>query len=135
MIYTFSLTIPLNTTNLLPASVELAIGPGIVRQLFMTFPDNCGGLVGLRVKVRERVLWPTNPDTWLVNNDYTFAFQESLEITPDPEVFTLEGYNLDELQDKEVWMTLVVLPPEPIGLSALLSFQPGATVEGGLVIG
>ena len=135
MIYTFPLEVPADTPVNNPAQFQLLIAPGTITQEFMTFPANCSGLVGARVKIRERVLWPSNPDVWIINDGYTFAFADPVVIGPDPEFITLEAYNLDAIFPKFIWLVLTVAQ-QGLSLTEVLD-QIGTTVSipGGLNLG
>ena len=104
MIYTYSLAIPASTKPTAPVTEMQSIVSGIMRQVFIVFPDGCAGLVGTRIVARERVLWPTTPDQWFVNNNYTYVFEENLEIVGSGERIRLEAYNSDQVYQHTVYM-------------------------------
>jgi hypothetical protein len=124
MIYTLPLTLPKNTPATALASDDLTIPPGTVNRVFITFPDGCAGLASVRVVVREHILWPTNSDQWFTGNNYTFSFDEALEIRGDSERFRFEGYNLDGIYPHTVYFILSVLPPSAISILDLLNQRP-----------
>lgn len=124
MIYTVPLIIPANTLAASPARVNQSVAPGVIEQVFITFPDGCAGLVGARIVIREHIVWPTNPDVWFVNNNYTFAFTARDEIDPPGEMFRFEGYNNDRVYQHTPIFTLVVLPKEGNALLSALLARP-----------
>lgn len=124
MIYHVTVSIPANTSALFPANNVLTLPPGLLVQEFLTFPDGCSGLVGARVVVRERVIWPSNPDEWFVNNNYTYAFEDPLELPKDSEVFRLEGYNSDQVYPHTLYLALVEKRAGEVSLLDVLGSLP-----------
>lgn len=124
MIYNLAVTAPKDTPTYAPASSTVPVVAGTLQRLLLTFPDGCVGLVGARLVARERVLYPSNPDQWFVNNAFTFDFVERLDIDSDGERFRLEVYNSDEVYEHTVYMQLVILSSAADPLSALLASTP-----------
>jgi hypothetical protein len=124
MIYSVDLTIPAATPASALVSTSFSIAPGAMRQEFITFPDGCAGLAYARVVVRERVLYPTNPDSWLHSNGVTLPFADELEIEGSGEHIRLEGYNLDTVNAHTITLMLVVVPFQLTTLDLLLSARP-----------
>ncbi len=131
MIYKLTLTIPPNTPNYNLANTSLNLPPGELVQEFLTFPDGCAGLVGVRVVVRERVIWPSNPDQWFINNGYTYPFADPLTLPVDSETFRLEGYNSDQVYEHTVTLELVEKQQGSLSLLDLLASIPSLASGGG----
>ena len=96
MLFVKPLTIPANTSSGVPASVSLVCTAGRVTEVEILFPPGCQGLVGVRVKEFEHIVWPTNPDEWLIANDETIAWDEDFDLSGLPWMLTIEGYNDDD---------------------------------------
>lgn len=124
MIYSVDLTIPPNTPADELVRAEFDVAPGTLRQEFITFPDGCAGLAYVRVIVRERVLYPTNPDAWLHSNGVMIPLADEVDITGSGEAFRIEGYNLDTINPHTITLTLVVVPKIVTTLDLLLGSQP-----------
>ncbi len=134
MIYDKALTIPAETKQPSLASVELAVGPGVVKQVFLTFPDGCAGLVGVQILFAEHVVWPSNPDTFFIANDITFSFLENTKVDDEPYSFTMQGYNNDCVYPHTVTLRLSIVPDEPSLLSTLLARgAPVGIVDGAII--
>lgn len=132
MIYRITLPVPPSTPQQSLAASSLSIPPGVLTQEFLTFPDGCAGLVGARIVVREHVLWPSNPDQWFINNDYTYNFEDPLEIVGSGETFRLEAYNSDQVHQHTLYLALTL--PAKVGsdLAAILATLPQLADLGGV---
>jgi len=111
MLFSYSLTLPAGgSASSLTASV-VKYQPGTVRQVFIVFPDGASGQCNFRVRKALHVLWPAQPDAWLVHNDYTFVIPEDLELLEPPHELTLEGYNTDDTHAHTIYFLPVIIPP------------------------
>lgn len=124
MIHHMQLTIPVNTPRTALASVSLRVPVGYVIQEFLTFPDGCAGLVGCRVVMREHVIWPSSPDSWFINNNYTYSFADPLDLLVDSEVLRIEGYNEDKVFPHTLYFELVQKPLGSTDLASVLARVP-----------
>ncbi len=124
MIYRVTLSIAANTPKTSLSSSSLSLPPGSLIQEFLTFPDGCAGLVGCRIVVRERVIWPSNPDEWFINNNFTYVFTDPWELPVDEETFRLEGYNLDQVYSHSVFLALVEKPLSSNAILDMLASLP-----------
>ena len=114
MHYPYTITIPSGTTRDDPARLEIALTYGIIIQVGYFFIPDCAGYVGARVKHREHVVWPTNPDTWYVRNEGGESWEEDFDLTVAPHTLVLEGYNEDDSYEHEVEFSFTVKAPEGI---------------------
>lgn len=133
MIYSQVLTMDPLTQLPTTETVELAVAPGVVKQVFLTFPAGLGGLVGVRVRRSNRVLWPTNPDAWFIADNFTFGFVENLELDDEPLSLILEGYNNDCIKPHSVYFHFAIVRERADLLSELLSTRPALPVGEGEV--
>ena len=134
MIYNKPLTISADTAIAAPASVSLPVVDGTLKQLFITFPAGCAGLVGVRVLFSERVIFPSNPDEWFIADNITFDFGENLKIDDKPFSFDLEGYNLDCIFDHTVTFRMAIQKEKADLLSRLIGLLPPVRVSEGAII-
>lgn len=121
MIYTRALTLPAKTNGRVITSIEQMVVPGIVKQLWLTFPAGCAGLVGVRLKYQESVILPTNIDEWFVADNITFDFVQNLELDDAPYRFYFEGYNDDCVYQHTIYFRLSIIKPEPMSVRDLMA--------------
>ena len=109
MIYTKELIIPANTLVTSPFSDTLGLVDGVVSEVNIMFPLGCKGLVGVRVYDFEHIVWPSNPDKWLVADGETIHWTDDYTLAGAPNTLTLEGYNNDDSYEHTVYFRFVVL--------------------------
>lgn len=117
MLFVKPLTISANTASTSPFSEVLVCSPGKVIGVEMLFPPGCVGLVGVRVKEFERVIWPTNPDEWIIADGETVEWQEDHDMIGAPWALTLEGYNDDDTFDHTIYFRFAMLEVGKISLA------------------
>ena len=96
MDYVFELAIPKNTSAEYPVSESLRIPAGTITQVRIYFPAGCAALVGVRIRVDELQVYPSNPDKWYVGDDIQISFTDEFELTENFSTVVVEGYNLDD---------------------------------------
>lgn len=136
MFYEQKLTIPKNTPIASPVEVDMPVHSGVIQQVTVELPAGCVGLVGVRLLIWERQVWPSNPDSWFTGNDMILTFPEDLELTDAPYTITIQGYNLDDTYQHEPKVRMQILPRERtlkeiLKLSALGPSGPITRVGGG----
>ena len=90
MIYEYDLTVPANTPAADPVSVDMALSPGIIHRLEVSWPAGCNNMVHIAVKRGLHQVWPTNPDGTLKGNMYTLSIPVWYELEDYPA--NLEAY-------------------------------------------
>ena len=126
MIYIKELDVPANTTIDNPCNVELGLVQGVITEVNILFPIGCRGLVGVRIYDFEHIVWPSNPDHWLIADGETIEWQDDYMMSGYPNVLRLEGYNLDDSYTHTVYFRFVALPLEKANiLQKLLSLWKG----------
>lgn len=114
MNYEFTLTIPAQTSIDSPVRERVSLTHGIVTKAGIFFIPDCAGYAGVRVKHREYVIWPTNPDAWYVRNEGGPVWEESFDLTESPHELVLEGYNEDDSYPHDVQFNFAVMPRESV---------------------
>lgn len=117
MLYVKPLTIPKNTSKAEPASVQLVCTAGKVTEVEILFPSGCMGLVGVRIRDFEHIVWPTNPDEWLIASGETVEWDEDYDLAGTPWTLTLEGYSDDDTYPWTIYFRFAVME---IGKAALV---------------
>lgn len=114
MNYEFTLNIPAQTSSDSPLRERVSLTHGIVTKVGVFFIPDCAGYVGVRVKHREYVIWPTNPDAWYIRNEAGPEWEDSYDLTEPPHELVLEGYNDDDSYEHDVQFNFAVLPREGV---------------------
>lgn len=109
MIYVTELTIPANTSVDIPMRISLSVVDGIISEVNVLFPDGCKGLVGVRVYDYEHIIYPSNPDHWLIADDETIIWSDDYTLSGAPFELGLEGYNLDDSYSHTIYFRFVVI--------------------------
>jgi len=109
---------------------------GIVREVALTFPRGCAGLVGIRILRSTRQIVPQNPVEWITTDGETVDITVDVDLSQEPYELELWGYNEDEVYNHTIRARFTVegLPEEgqyftPQQESALLLAQLGLTSE------
>jgi len=109
---------------------------GIVREISLTFPRGCAGLVGARIFRSTRQIVPQNPVEWITTDGETVDVKVDVDLSQEPYELEVWAYNEDEVYNHtlRVRFTVEVLPEEgqyltPQQESALLLAQLGLTSE------
>lgn len=97
MIYEQRLTLPPNTLPSAALEIDVAIHPGTVTLVEILFPTGCAGLAHVQIFHWERQLWPTNENGDFSGNGDPITFAEDYKVVDPPYLFTIRGWNLDEL--------------------------------------
>lgn len=111
MLYRYALTIPAGTAQDDPVADTVGLTYGVLRNVDVSFPPGCAGLVHVAVRYHEHQIIPLSPRTWLAWDDYTVTWPEEIPIFWDPYTFDLVGWSEDDSFDHEVVFRFDVLPP------------------------
>lgn len=110
MYYDVSFTIPANTTRSAPHTEDLKLTHGIIHRIELGFPSGCAGLAHLQIRKGLHQVWPTNPQGSFNTNGYTIPINEYYELTGEPYILTLVGWNLDDTYDHTLEVRIGILP-------------------------
>lgn len=118
----FDVTIPAGTAQAAPQTTAIATGIRILNGVFITFPDGCGGLVGIRLTMGGVPVVPRNDGAWIKGNGRVVPYQ--LEGYPDSGAWQLTGYNTDIFDHTisiEMLLSQPGAQPPPPGLAAVVT--------------
>jgi len=109
VIYVEELTIPAQTTKEVCVRVPLPVVDGVISEVNVLFPDGCKGLVGVRIYDYEHIIYPSNPDHWLIADDEVIHWSDDYQMSGSPFELGLEGYNLDDSYEHTIYFRFVVI--------------------------
>ncbi len=102
MFYEFSLTIPADTPESEPVSVDAALVAGTIEHVEVQFWAGHRGNVHVRILEQEHQVWPTNVGDWLTSEAYTISFDEHYVLVDRPYTLLIEGWNEDTDYDHQI---------------------------------
>ncbi len=116
MIYLHELTIPAQTSKASAVTAEVSVVEGVITEVNILFPLGCKGLVGVQVKDWQHIVWPTNPDLWLIADGETIHWSDDYELSGNPHTLTVRGYNEDDSYPHTIYFRFVVMEKERANL-------------------
>lgn len=126
MIYTKEITIPANTLVTSPYNDTLKVVDGVITEVNILFPSGCRGLVGVRIYDYKHIVWPSNPDAWIIADNETVEWMDDYTMAGLPNTLTLEGYNNDDSFEHTIYFRFVVIEPAKANvLQKLLAIWQG----------
>jgi len=120
MLYRFGVTVPANTAKSSPTEQTVRLTIGVIKKIEVTFPAGCAGLVGVRIKHFDHVVWPTSPDEWFVSDGYTIIIPANYELHEGGENLKIVAYNLGTVYSHTpVFRFAVEVPEEELAVRLL----------------
>jgi len=108
MIYQHTITVTSGKTKASPEVTIFPLTDGVLTKIDVGFPAGCAGLVGIRVLRGSHQLFPMVEDEWFVTDDYTIAFPIKQEVTEQPRLLRIEGYNSDDTYDHTITLRVSI---------------------------
>lgn len=101
-----------------PERVSFPLTHGRVKDIRLTFPAGCSGLVGVRILRGPLQLYPLTVGEWIVSDDETVPIPGYFDLDERPYEVTLEGYNVDDTYNHTVAVSItveaIVDPSQPV---------------------
>ena len=110
MLYSKQIKFLAGKTEATSSKSYFKVSKGVISNVWVTFPTGCAGLVKLRIYHQGHPFLPVNADNYLRGNNYTFQFPVMFEITEEPMLLTVEGWNEDESHDHTIDVLFLILP-------------------------
>ena len=108
MLFSASLLIPTDTSELAPARATFNVSVGVVRRVWVRWRWGCGNLCGCRILYHEFQLWPLSLNEWFPSTTESLEFEENIDLATEPLELVVEGYNEDKAYDHRVWVAVEV---------------------------
>lgn len=119
-IYCEKLTIPANTSEDNPETLNIVVRQKFITKLEVGFPPGCSYLVKVKIQYGIKQFWPEKKDTWLVGDSETIAWDERYEMPSIDEVLTVFGASPGTNYDHEIVVRVMTLPAGFYFLEVLL---------------
>ena len=110
MLYEYALTIPANTAEAAPATMDAPLAPGTVARVDVQFPSGCVGLVHVQIWRSEHQVWPGNLDGDISAEGLVVSWPEDRDLEDEPLTLTLRGWNDDDTYAHTITFRFSVLP-------------------------
>lgn len=108
MQYEKQLTIPKNTPSNNQTILSWTLTKGVIRRVEVEFPSGCFGLVHVSIWHMNHQLWPSNPDEEFASDDHVIVFETYYEMTEEPSLLSLHGWNEDDTYDHTITFRVTV---------------------------
>jgi hypothetical protein len=95
MIYILTLSVPASTDRTAPLEETLKLTAGNITKVGVEFPPGCAWLVGVRVLEKDRILYPSSPDDWLVSDGQLLQWSDNYPLVDAPFEVVIRAYNDD----------------------------------------
>ena len=120
-IYSEKLTIPANTPENNPVSLDIVIQQKYITKMEIGFPDGCNYMVEAKIQYGIKQFWPEDPDTWIIGNGETISWEERYEMPSVNETLTVYGASPGTSYDHNLVIRIMTLPKGYYFLETLLT--------------
>ena len=125
MLFTWTITIPKNTTFASPVTRDLYLAHGIIDYVFILFPPGCSGLAHCTIHHYAKQIFPSVESQDLSGDTFPREWREYYEMYAEPYVLKFTGWNLDDTYPHKITVSFVVLPRKAILALAIVDAIKG----------
>jgi formylmethanofuran dehydrogenase subunit A len=119
-IYAEKLTVPANTSEANPTSLDIFIKEQYITRMEVGFEDGCAWMVKARIQYGIKQFFPDRPETWLIGNNETVGWDERFTMPSPNEILTVYAASPDTKHDHNVYIRIMTLPKGFYFLETLL---------------
>jgi len=109
-LYCKKLTIPANTSENSPASVDFIIKEKLITKMDVSFPPGCSNMVGIKILYGVKRFWPEDPGTYLYGDSEVISWQEHQYLPETYSKLTVYGISPGTSYDHEIVIRMYTLP-------------------------
>ena len=120
-IYSEKLTVPANTLESNPVSLDITIKEKLIHSMAVSFEDGCAWMVQVRIMYGIKQWWPDRLGTWLRGNNETFEWSERFEMPATNEKLTIIACSPDTKYEHNIYIRIATLPLGFYFLESLLT--------------
>jgi len=88
----------------------MPVCPGVVKHVWLFFPQGHVGTTKVRILRYEHQVWPTTLEAWYLGDGTVIEFSEEYPVEGFPWEFIVEGYNTSASYPHTVYIRLTILP-------------------------
>lgn len=112
MLFEYPLTVPANTAEADPVTLEALLSAGTVIGVSVQFPAGCAGMVYVTIWRHDHQVWPVNLDEAIAGDNTVVSFPVSYDLDDEPFAFTVKGWAPDTTYDHKVTFRFALLSLE-----------------------
>jgi hypothetical protein len=112
MLYVAKLTVPKNTGDSAPVSIDMNPHEDVVQSAQVMFPTNAAGLVGVRILDRDSRFAPapSSPTGWITGDGVTVEWDQDYTLSGPSHRVQVQAYNLDDTYPRTVEVRMEIVP-------------------------
>jgi hypothetical protein len=119
-LYSESFTVPANTPETTPITLDIVIKEQFITRMEVGFPDGCAYLVKVRIQYGIKQFFPDRMGTWIIGNGETVGWDERFALPAPNEKLTVYACSPGTLYDHTITVRIATLPRGFFFLETLL---------------
>lgn len=112
MLFEYPLTVPADTAEASPETLEILLCAGTVTRVAVQFPAGCSGMVYVTVWRGEHQVWPVNLDEAIAGEDHVVEFPVSYDLDDEPYALEVRGWSPGTTYDHKITFRFMLLSLE-----------------------
>jgi len=112
MLFEYPLTVPADTAEAAPATLECLLSAGTVIRVDVQFPAGCAGSVYVTIWRHDHQVWPVNLDEAISGDNTVVTFPVSYDLEDEPFSFLVKGWSPDTTYDHKITFRFALLSLE-----------------------
>lgn len=112
MLFEYPLTVPADTAEASPETLDAPLCAGTVTRVGVQFPAGCAGMVYVSIWRSDHQVWPVNLDEAIAAEDYVVEFPVSYDLDDDPFGFELRGWSPGTTYEHKITFRFALLSLE-----------------------
>jgi hypothetical protein len=109
VLFEYPLTVPADTAEAAPATLECLLSAGTVTRVDVQFPAGCVGMVYATIWRHDHQLWPINLDDAIAGEDAIISFTASYDLDDEPFAFLVKAWSPGTTYDHVITFRFVLL--------------------------
>lgn len=112
MLFEYELTVPADTAEASPVTLEALLCAGTVTRVDVQFPAGCAGMVNVAIWRHDHQVWPINLDGAIAGEDAIISWPVSYDLEDEPFAFTIKGWSPGTTYDHLITVRFALLSLE-----------------------
>lgn len=109
-LYSKKLTVPSNTSEDNPASIEFVIKEKLITKMEVGFAPGCYNMVGIKILYGIKRFWPEDPNTYLYGDNEIVSWREFQRLPETLSKLKVYGISPDTHYDHIILVRIFTLP-------------------------
>jgi len=112
MLFEYPLTVPADTAEAAPVTLDAVLAAGTVIRVDVQFPAGCSAMVYVSIWRSEHQVWPVNLDEAIAGEDAIVSWPESYDLDDEPFGFEVRGWSPGATYDHKITLRFALLSLE-----------------------